>query len=154
MSKSNSAATSARAARAEEFREGHEQMDRQEEQIAHELKIIMPAQSAQDCTTAAIYAKVANSPPTRLVHFAICPHPLTYIGVHSISSGRPRRFWSGWLKEAAIKAHMRVALHSSLFGGGAQARRWSRNRLGMHSADSQALRRHDRKSLACAAKPF
>src|SRR5580693_7075298 len=33
----------ARAARAEEFREGHEQMDRQEEQIAHELKIIMPA---------------------------------------------------------------------------------------------------------------
>jgi hypothetical protein len=33
----------ARAARAEEFREGDEQMDRQEEQIAHELKIIMPA---------------------------------------------------------------------------------------------------------------
>ena len=33
----------ARAARAEEFREGHEQMDRHEEQIAHELKIIMPA---------------------------------------------------------------------------------------------------------------
>ena len=33
----------ARAARAEEFRESHEQMDRQEEQIAHELKIIMPA---------------------------------------------------------------------------------------------------------------
>jgi len=32
-----------RAARAEEFREGPEQMDRQEEQIAHELKIIMPA---------------------------------------------------------------------------------------------------------------
>ncbi len=29
----------ARAARAEEFREGHEQMDRQEEQIAHELKL-------------------------------------------------------------------------------------------------------------------
>ena len=33
----------ARAARAEEFREGHEQIDSQEEQIAHELKIIMPA---------------------------------------------------------------------------------------------------------------
>ena len=33
----------ARASRAQEFREGHEQMDRQEEQIAHELKIIMPA---------------------------------------------------------------------------------------------------------------
>jgi hypothetical protein len=33
----------ARSARSEEFREGHEQMDRQEEQIAHELKIIMPA---------------------------------------------------------------------------------------------------------------
>ena len=32
----------ARAARAEEFRKGHEQMDRQE-QIAHGLKIIMPA---------------------------------------------------------------------------------------------------------------
>src|SRR5580700_6516775 len=29
----------ARAARAEEFREGDEQMDRQEEQIAHELKL-------------------------------------------------------------------------------------------------------------------
>ena len=29
----------ARAARAEEFREGHEQMDRQEEQIAYELKL-------------------------------------------------------------------------------------------------------------------
>ena len=29
----------ARAARAEEFRKGHEQMDRQEEQIAHELKL-------------------------------------------------------------------------------------------------------------------
>src|ERR1700736_3539243 len=33
----------AHAARAEEFREGNEQMDRQEEQIAHELKIITPA---------------------------------------------------------------------------------------------------------------
>jgi hypothetical protein len=32
----------ARAARAEEFREGDEQMDRQEQQIAHELEIIMP----------------------------------------------------------------------------------------------------------------
>jgi hypothetical protein len=31
------------AARAEEFCEGNEQMDRQEEQIAHELKIITPA---------------------------------------------------------------------------------------------------------------
>jgi hypothetical protein len=33
----------ARSARAEEFREGHEQMDRQEEQIAHELQTIFPA---------------------------------------------------------------------------------------------------------------
>src|ERR1700741_4761085 len=33
----------ARAARAEEFREGHEQMDRQEEQVAHELETILPA---------------------------------------------------------------------------------------------------------------
>jgi hypothetical protein len=33
----------ARSARAEEFREGHEQMDRQEEQIAHELETIFPA---------------------------------------------------------------------------------------------------------------
>ena len=39
----------ARAARAEEFREGHEQMDRQEEQIAHELKIIMPANKGTAC---------------------------------------------------------------------------------------------------------
>ncbi len=33
----------AHAARAEEFCEGNEQMDRQEEQIAHELQIITPA---------------------------------------------------------------------------------------------------------------
>ena len=33
----------ARSARAEEFREGHEQMDRHEEQIAHELETILPA---------------------------------------------------------------------------------------------------------------
>jgi hypothetical protein len=33
----------ARSARVEEFREGHEQMDRQEEQIAHELETILPA---------------------------------------------------------------------------------------------------------------
>jgi hypothetical protein len=33
----------AHAARAEEFREGNKRMDRQEEQIAHELQIIMPA---------------------------------------------------------------------------------------------------------------
>jgi hypothetical protein len=33
----------ARAARAEEFRDCHEQMDRQEEQIAHELETILPA---------------------------------------------------------------------------------------------------------------
>src|SRR6202011_370589 len=35
------------AVRAEEFREGNEQMDRQEEQIAHELKIITPANFRQ-----------------------------------------------------------------------------------------------------------
>ena len=39
MSKSRFSCDLARAARAEEFREGHEQMDRQEEQIAHELKL-------------------------------------------------------------------------------------------------------------------
>src|ERR1700741_501758 len=50
----------ARAAQTEEFREGHEQMDRQEEQIAHEY--YLAGQSAQDCTTAAIHAKFANSP--------------------------------------------------------------------------------------------
>jgi hypothetical protein len=33
----------AHAARADEFREGNEQMDHQEEHIAHELKIITPA---------------------------------------------------------------------------------------------------------------
>jgi hypothetical protein len=31
------------SARAEQFREGHEQMDRQEEQIAHEFETILPA---------------------------------------------------------------------------------------------------------------
>jgi hypothetical protein len=31
------------ASRAEQFREGNEQMDRQDEQIAHELEIILPA---------------------------------------------------------------------------------------------------------------
>jgi hypothetical protein len=40
----------AHAARAEEFREGNEQMDRQEEQIAHELKLscrpILPHKTA------------------------------------------------------------------------------------------------------------
>jgi hypothetical protein len=50
----------ARAAQTEEFREGHEQMDRQEEQIAHEY--YLAGQSAQDCTTAAIHVKFANSP--------------------------------------------------------------------------------------------
>jgi hypothetical protein len=54
----------ARAARAEEFREGHEQMDRQEEQIAHELKIMMPANLRKTAPQRLIYAKVANSPPT------------------------------------------------------------------------------------------
>ena len=33
----------ARSARAEEFRESHEQMDRQEEQVAHRLETILPA---------------------------------------------------------------------------------------------------------------
>ena len=33
----------ARSDQTEEFREGHEQMDRQEEQIAHELETILPA---------------------------------------------------------------------------------------------------------------
>src|ERR1700751_1579175 len=33
----------ARSAQTEEFREGHEQMDRQEEQIAHELETTFPA---------------------------------------------------------------------------------------------------------------
>jgi hypothetical protein len=46
------------AARAEEFREGNEQMDRQEEQIAYELKNCHAGQSAQDCTLAAIHAKI------------------------------------------------------------------------------------------------
>jgi hypothetical protein len=59
----------ARSARAEEFREGHEQMDRQEEHIAHELVgNYLAGQSAQDCTTAAIHAKFANSPPTAFAH--------------------------------------------------------------------------------------
>jgi hypothetical protein len=49
----------AHAARAEEFREGNEQMDRQEEQIAHELKIITPANLHKIATyLAAIHAKI------------------------------------------------------------------------------------------------
>src|SRR5216683_2710260 len=48
----------AHAARAEEFREGNEQMDRQEEKIAHELKIITPANLHKTCTIAAIHAKI------------------------------------------------------------------------------------------------
>jgi hypothetical protein len=46
-----------------EFRESHEQMDRQEEQIAHELETILPANlhnhSGDSC-------QFANSPPARL----------------------------------------------------------------------------------------
>src|ERR1700730_16408557 len=49
------AAAPAPAARAEECREGNEQMDRQEEQIAYELKNCHAGQSAQDCTLAAIH---------------------------------------------------------------------------------------------------
>jgi hypothetical protein len=51
-----------RAARAEEFREGDEQMVRQEEQIAHGLKIIMPANLRKTAPQRPIYAKIANSP--------------------------------------------------------------------------------------------
>src|ERR1700740_3045256 len=43
LSKSDSATTWRAPPRAEEFREGHEQMDRQQEQIAHELETILPA---------------------------------------------------------------------------------------------------------------
>jgi hypothetical protein len=45
----------ARAARAEEFRKGNEQMDRQKEQIAQNYHA---GQSAQDCTIAAIRVKI------------------------------------------------------------------------------------------------
>ena len=48
----------ARAARAEEFREGHEQMDRQEEQIAHELKIIIECL----CELEAFTERLARNP--------------------------------------------------------------------------------------------
>jgi hypothetical protein len=40
--KSDSATTWRAPPRAEEFRQGHERMDRQEEQIAHELETILP----------------------------------------------------------------------------------------------------------------
>jgi hypothetical protein len=43
LSESDSATTRRAPPGAEEFREGHEQMDRQEEQIAHELETILPA---------------------------------------------------------------------------------------------------------------
>src|SRR6266852_4875537 len=48
----------ARAARAEEFREGNEQMDRQEEQIAHELKLSRRPICTRLHTIAAIHAKI------------------------------------------------------------------------------------------------
>src|SRR6266851_3671737 len=54
----------ARAARAEEFREGNEQMDRQEEQIAHELKIITPANLHKTAPQRRSTPKFTNSPPT------------------------------------------------------------------------------------------
>jgi hypothetical protein len=54
----------ANAARAEEFREGNEQMDRQEEQIAHELEIIMPANLHKTAAQRRFTPKFANSPPT------------------------------------------------------------------------------------------
>jgi hypothetical protein len=54
----------AHAARAEEFREGNEQMDRQEEQIAHELKIITPANLHKTAPYRRFTPKFANSPPT------------------------------------------------------------------------------------------
>jgi hypothetical protein len=58
----------AHAARAEEFREGNEQMDRQEEQIAHEFENYHAGQSAQDCTIAAIHAKICQFATHRLYH--------------------------------------------------------------------------------------
>ena len=52
------------AARAEEFREGNEQMDRQEKQIAHELKIITPANLHKTAPWRRFTPKFTNSPPT------------------------------------------------------------------------------------------
>jgi hypothetical protein len=52
------------AARAEEFREGNEQMDRQEEQIAHKLKIITPANLHMTAPWRRFTPKFTNSPPT------------------------------------------------------------------------------------------
>jgi hypothetical protein len=46
------------ATRAEEVREGDEQVDRQEKQIAHESNVITSAKSAQDCTIRATRAKI------------------------------------------------------------------------------------------------
>jgi hypothetical protein len=48
----------AHAARAEEFREGNEQMDRQEEQIAPELKLSRRAICTRPHNRAAIHAKI------------------------------------------------------------------------------------------------
>src|ERR1700751_3332738 len=55
----------ARSARAEAFREGHEQMDRQEEQITHELETILPANLHKTAPQRRFMPKFANSPPTR-----------------------------------------------------------------------------------------
>ena len=76
----------ARAARAEEFREGHEQMDRQEEQIAHELKIIMPANLRKTAPQRRFMPKL----PIRHPHPAVLsntPPPLPL-------AGRPSKTWA------------------------------------------------------------
>jgi hypothetical protein len=52
------------AARAEKFRKGHEQMDRQEERIAHESEIIMPTNLHNTPPQRRFMPKLANSPPT------------------------------------------------------------------------------------------
>src|SRR5580693_4732941 len=83
----------ARAARAEEFREGNEQIDRQEEQVAHELKIITPANlhktdhsgdSRQNLPIRHPQPKsrggvliVANQPPNRLIAACISKRSFT-----------------------------------------------------------------------------
>ena len=52
------------ATRAEEFREGDKQVDRQEEQIAHESNVITPANLRKTTPQGPLGLEFRNSPPT------------------------------------------------------------------------------------------
>ena len=51
--------------RTEEFREGDKQVDRQEQQIAHESNVITPAKPRKTARQGPFGLEFMNSPPTR-----------------------------------------------------------------------------------------